>query len=213
MKSISCFPPNLCPQTFFYKSASTYPRGYIVSLNECSQYFGLLAWYKLVLFRSHPSEWFSKWYSIMGQKSSTGFDSIIESGWFMMAEGARCWKSTVSGVLVGRGKDEGAVGMTQVLVTLPAGECQPFRFTEVGRVTTCELPVLLLSCTSASQETFASIEALQINIISQVTLSPPAHLLTRWVDLLILLSKASWPWRMIQIINRLRIVFLPSLNT
>lgn len=149
-------PPNLCPQTFFYKSASTYPRRYVVSLNECSQYFGLLAWYKLVLFRSSPSEWFSKWYSIMGQEPSTGFDFIVKSGWFMMAEGALCWKSTgdtVSGVLVGRGKDEGAVGMTQVLVTLPPGECQPFRFTEVCRVTTCELPVLLLSCTSVSQET------------------------------------------------------------
>lgn len=69
--------------------------------------------------------------------------------------------------------------MSQVLLTLPPGECQPFRFMEVCGVSTSDLPVLLLSCRFVSQVTFASIEALQINIISQVSFSPPHIVLAR----------------------------------
>lgn len=46
----------------FCKSTSTYLKGCIVGLNEWNQCFGLLAWHKLVLFPSSPSEWFFlKW--------------------------------------------------------------------------------------------------------------------------------------------------------
>ena len=104
---------------------------------------------------------------------------LIHGGW--QREG-----TSVSGVLVGRGKDEGTVDVTQVCRTCDLREWQPFRFLEVSWVTASDSPVLLINSVSVSKMTFRSIEALQMSVITQDAPSPPTvcWLVSQYVKLI-----------------------------